>query len=524
MPDIKKLTALLAAAVIAFSSAAAVFAEPDNTNVSGTAESQSAAAAPADASAGDTAEENAFADSSYTVNGDTIYMEDPGFTEPETSHAGAALLMDMNTGRLIYGKNVNQQMYPASLTKMMTGILALESGRMEETTVATYEALQSITLEDSHMGILIGEELTMTDLVNSMLIYSANDAANVIAVHLAGSIEAFVEMMNAKAQELGMTSTHFVNPCGVHDDNHYSTAQDLAILAEYCMQNEAFREIVKKPSYHIDPTNKYTQNRDLPSTNLFLSTARSASYLYKPCTGIKTGTTEAAGHCLVASAAYNDMNLLTVVLKCDDTDVKEGAYSYIVTRNLFDFGFSNYRSGVLATPGNIVADSKVKEAKNDKRVTLTVDTDVNALVPATNEDITSDVETVVNLNDTPIAPIAKGDVLGTVTYMYRGTELGRANLVAANDVEQNILLHYLYKIIRIITNPLVFIPVIVLIIIALIARSRKKRRERKRRIQQLKQRKSMESSQYDRSVNNTQHNRTSSKGANSRYSGDKRNW
>lgn len=524
MPNLKKLTALLAAAAIAFGSAAAVFAEPDSTDNSAGAEVQSTADAAGNMPGEGAADGNSVSNSTYNENGDTIYMEDPGFTEPETSHAGAALLMDMNTGRLIYGKNVNQQMYPASLTKMMTGILALESGRMEESTVATYEALQSITLEDSHMGILIGEELTMTDLVNSMLIYSANDASNVIAVHLAGSISAFVEMMNAKAQELGMTSTHFVNPCGVHDDNHYTTAQDLAVLAEYCMQNETFREIVKKPSYHIDPTNKYTQNRDLPSTNLFLSTARSASYLYKPCTGIKTGTTEAAGHCLVASASYNDMNLLTVVLKCDDTDVKQGAYSYIVTRNLFDFGFSNYRSGVLATPGNIVADSKVKEAKNDKRVTLTVDTDVNALVPASNDDITSEIETVVNLSDTPIAPIAKGDVLGTVTYMYRGTELGRANLVAANDVEQNIILHYLYKIISIITNPLVFIPVIVLVIIAMIARSRKKRRERKRRIQQLKQKKSMENNSYDRSVNNTQHNRTSSKGANSRYSGDRRNW
>ncbi len=516
MPDIKKLTALLAAAVIAFSASAAVFAEPDNTSADngGAAETQSADAASADS--------GVLSDGSYNENGDIIYMEDPGFTEPATSYAGAALLMDMNTGRLIYGKNVNQQMYPASLTKMMTGILALESGRMEETAVATYEALQSITLEDSHMGILIGEELTMTDLVNSMLIYSANDAANVIAVHLAGSIDAFVEMMNAKAMELGMNATHFVNPCGVQDDNHYTTAQDLAILAEYCMQNEAFREIVKKPSYHIDPTNKYSQNRDLPSTNLFLSTARSASYLYKPCTGIKTGTTEAAGHCLVASAAYNDMNLLAIVLKCEDTDVKQGAYSYIVTRNLFDFGFSNYRSGVLATPGNIVADSKVKEAKNDKRVTLTVDTEVNALVPATDDDITAEVETVVNLNDTPIAPIAKGDVLGTVTYMYRSTELGRANLVAANDVEQNIFIHYLFKLLGIITNPLVFIPVIILIIIALIARSRKKRRDRKRRIQQLKQKKSDENSRYDRSVNNSQLNRARSKGANSRYSGDNR--
>lgn len=497
MPDMKKITALLAAAVIGLGLFVTAFAEPEPAADGGT-------------------------DTAYTENGDSVYMEDPGLTAPDVSHAGAALLIDMNTGRLIFGKNTTERMYPASTTKMMTAILALESGRMEETATATYEALKSITLEDSYMGILIGEELTMTDLVNSMLIYSANDSANVIAVHLAGSMDAFVEMMNAKAQELGMKDTHFMNPCGVHDDNHYTTAQDLAILAQYCMKNETFREIVRKPSYHIDPTNKYAPARDLPSTNMFISPARSDTHLYKACTGIKTGTTEAAGHCLVASAEYNDMNLLAVTLKCDDTDVKQGAYSYIVTRNLFDFGFSNYRSGVLASPGNIVADSKVKEAKDDKRVTLTVDADVNALVPASDDDIASEVEPVVNLYEDPVAPIAKGEVLGEVTYMYRSTAIGSASLIAANDVEQNMILHYFNIVIGIITNPIVFIPVIMLIIIAMIARSRKKRRDRKRRIQQLRQKKGLESSPYDRTVDNSQLNRTRSKGSNSRYSGSKR--
>ena len=175
---------------------------------------------------------------------------------PTRPHAEAALLMDMNSGRLIYGKNIDERLYPASTTKMMTGILALESGHMGETATATYEALKDITLEDSHMGILIGEELTMTDLINGMLVYSANDAANVIAIQVAGSMDAFVDMMNAKAQELGMTNTHFVNACGTHNDDHYTTARDLAILARYCMQNETFRSIVSQPTYHIAPTNK----------------------------------------------------------------------------------------------------------------------------------------------------------------------------------------------------------------------------------------------------------------------------
>lgn len=505
----KKLAALLAAAAITFSSCCPVFAEPDD-NTSSTTE-------PA-------ATETTTAGTSQIAS--SVYMEDDTLTPPDTDRAEAALIMDMNSGRIIYGKNIDERLFPASTTKMMTGILALESGKMGDTTTATYEALQSITLEDSHMGILIGEQLTMTDLVNGMLVYSANDAANVIAIHVAGSMQAFVDMMNAKAQELGMTGTHFVNACGTHNDDHYTTARDLAILAKYCMQNETFREIVKQPTYHIAPTNKYTQDRYLSSTNLFLGTSRSSYYYSKQYTGIKTGTTSQAGHCLVASAEYNGMNLISVVLKCQDLDVKENAYSYIVTQNLFDFGFNNYYSGVLASPGNIVSDSPVYEAKSNKRVTLTVDKEVSGLIPS-GDDISADVQTVTSLPERIDAPISKGDILGTVSYQYRGTEIGSANLVAANDVEQNMILHIFHIVIGIILNPLVFIPVILIIIIAAVARSRKKRRERKRRIQQLKKRKGIEDGHVrttapDRKLRTSEMHRTSAKGSNSRYSGDRK--
>lgn len=454
-----------------------------------------------------------------------IYLENENLTAPDTSHAQAALLMDMKTGRYIYGKNTEEKLYPASTTKMMTAILALESGKMNDTVTATYEALESITLEDSHMGILIGENLTMTDLLNGTLVYSANDASNVIAVHVGGSIAGFVDLMNAKAQELGMKNTHFVNACGVHDDNHYTTAADLAILARYCMQNETFREIVKKPMYHIDPTNKYLPSRDLPSTNLFLSTARSSYHLYKPCTGIKTGTTDAAGHCLVSSAEYNNMELLAVVLKCDDTDVNANAHSYTISRSLFDFGFNNYESGVLAAPGTVVADSKVYEAKKDKRVTLTVENEITALIPIGN-DISTEVQTDVKLNDKIAAPITKGDVLGEVVYKYHDSEIARAQLVAANDVELNVFLRIFHIIINFITHPLVLIPVILIVIAVLISREKKRRMERKRKLHQIRQRRAAEEGNPEtyaqkRAMRNSELNRSRSKGANSRYSNDK---
>ena len=462
-----------------------------------------------------------------------IYLENPNLTPPDTSHAGAALLMDMNTGRVIYGKNSSKKLYPASTTKMMTAILALESDKMGDTVTASYEALKSITLEDSHMGILVGEELTMTDLLNGMLVYSANDASNVIAIHVGGSMEGFVDLMNSKATELGMKNTLFKNACGIHHDDHYTTAEDLAILARYCMQNDTFREIVKKPTYHIDPTNKYTQNRDLPATNLFLGTARSASHVFENCTGIKTGTTQAAGHCLVSSAVYNDMELLAVVLKCDDENVKEKAYSYTISRALFDFGFNNYESGVLASPGTIVESKAVFAAKDNARVSLTVSEDVMALVPI-GDDITKDIKCTVEYRKELLKgdqlnaeKITKGDVLGTVTYFYHDKPIATASVVAANDVERDILAYTGLTISETIkTKPLVLLPFI-LIILAIIyaimrSRAKKRRMERLKKLRQIRERRATEDGaiSHNRTMRNAEFNRTSSKGSTSRYSTD----
>lgn len=414
-----------------------------------------------------------------------ITMEDPTLTPPKVSHAQSALLMDINSGRVLYSKNIDDRVFPASTTKIMTGILALEMADMSANSTATYEALKTITLEDSHMGILAGENLTMEQLVKGMLVYSANDAANVIAVELSGSINAFVEVMNKKAQELGMTGTNFVNPCGSHDDNHYTTARDLAILSKYAMKNEQFREIVKMPIYKIPATNKYLTERILVNTNLFLGTSRSTYHYYPPAIGIKTGHTSQAGYCLVSAASYNESELLSIVMNCKNVDTKDQAYSYIDSKTLFNFGFDNYLHQPLATVGDIVSDSKVYEAKDNMRVAITVENDVAALIPST-EGSADEIQTVIDIPEQINSPIKKGDVLGTVSYNYKGIQVGSSNLVATNDVERNNLLHILNLIIKVIISPFFFIPAIILILIILFARQQKKKRERQRRIQQLK--------------------------------------
>lgn len=456
--------------------------------------------------------------------GQGITMEDASLTQPNIQYAQSALLMDMASGRVLYSKNIDDRVFPASTTKMMTGILALEMGNMSDTVTATYEALKDITLDDSQMGILVGEELTMEQLVKSMLIYSANDSANVIAIQIAGSIDAFVELMNQKSQELGMTGTHFVNPCGSHDDNHYTTAKDLAILAKYAMQNEQFREIVKTPIYKIPQTNKYVLGeRILVNTNLFLSTVLSSYHYYPPAIGIKTGHTSQAGYCLVSAASYNETEFLAVVMNCANVDTKSQAYSYIDSKTLFDFGFDNYQHQLLSSSGDIVYDSKVYEAKNDIRVALTVENDVSALIPNTEgslEKITPNVDIPERIN----APVHKGDVIGTINYSYNGTTVGSANLIATNDVERNHLLHVFHLIIGIVTSPFFFVPAVILILVILFARQRKKKRERQKRIQQLKRNRQHNYPENEtgkrtpnRNASRTERIDRETKGSNSRY-------
>lgn len=395
---------------------------------------------------------------------------------PESTAEGV-VLMERNTGKILYEKNKAQKLYPASTTKIMTGILALEKGNLADTVIASKEAIAPITNKHSHMGILVGEELTMNDLVHGLLVYSANDAANVIGVHIAGSLEAFVEMMNQKAQELGMTNTHFANTHGFHDDNHYTTPEDMATLARYAMENPTFAEIVKTDMYTMAPTNKYKEDRFLSSTNHLVSRRRNGKYFYKYATGIKTGFTDEAGNCLVSSAQKDGVDLICVVMKADHTDGE--AHSFTDSKALFDHVFDFYHYCPVAVNGEIEADSVVYEAKDQIRVTLTPKDNVDKLLPKT---VTKDVlNKEVTLAEKIEAPIAKGDVLGEIVYSYQGEELARTELIASNDVEKDYILAAIHIAVKIVTSPILWICIILLLFVRYrVIKARKKRRRRQR--------------------------------------------
>ena len=413
-------------------------------------------------------------------------------TEVNTSpvpHAEAAILIDMKSGKVLYSKNENDKMYPASITKIMTAILTLESGiDFSEVVTAPEEAIHPITNKHSHMGILIGENLTIENLVYGMMVYSANDAANVLAVRVGGSLDGFVQMMNDKAKELGATNTHFSNAHGFHDDNHYTTAADIATIARYAMQNEKFREIVKTDMYTIEATNKYDETRYLSSTNHLISRRRQAKYYYNKAIGIKTGFTDESGYCLASAAVDGDTELLSVVLKCHNiVEDESGLYSFIDSKSLLEYGFDNFKYITIAPTGTVVADSSVYEAKDNIRVTLTPKNDIGNILPIDID--MNDVKAESIINEKIAAPIAKGDVLGSITYTYKGEQIGNAELVAVNDVEKDYIIATIHLIIKILTHPIFIILFLLILYLRLTAKSRriKRRKNRRSKLKHVKQ-------------------------------------
>lgn len=395
-------------------------------------------------------------------------------------HAGAWILVDMNTGRVLFEQNADEKMFPASTTKILTGIMALEMLDMNTVLTATEAAIAPITLEHSSMGIYRGEELTVEQLLYGLLVHSANDAANVLAVAMGGSIEGFADMMNAKAAELGAVNSHFVNPHGFHEEDHYTTARDLSIIAKYAMQNEKFREIVKTTRYNIPPTNKYKTERNLITTNNLISKFKTTANFYSYATGIKTGSTSQALNCLVASAKKDDNEFLSVLMKCPNQGTGETAYSFADTKALFEYAFDSYKYTVIVSGEDIVADSKVEESKDNARVALSPKDEIASLLPK-NVNLSADIAVDMQINENIEAPVEKGEVLGHAKYVYNGELLGETDLVASNSVERDNLLFIIHKITGIITSPFFYIPVAMAVVGGIIIRIRIVNNRRKRR-------------------------------------------
>ena len=350
--------------------------------------------------------------------------------EAPTIHSEAAILIDAKTGKVLYGKNEEQQKYPASTTKILTAIIALETLTLNTEITASYEAVMSIPSGYSNAAIQPGETLTFQDLLDLFLIHSANEVGYILAEHISGSVEEFANLMNQKALEIGCTNTHFTNPSGIQDENHYSTAHDMALIAKYCMQNEEFRKVVAKPSCRIAATDKY-EERYFVNTNDLIK--ESSKYYYPYAIGIKTGYTSQAKNCLIAASLKDNLELITVVLGASTLENGESARN-IDTINLFEYGFNQYQYQTLASQNSVVEEITIPHATKDtQQLQLLLKDTVSSIVPV-NFDKNS-LEYEIKLHDNLSAPIAQGTVIGTITYHVDGLDY-TTDLLASHDVEK----------------------------------------------------------------------------------------
>ena len=368
-------------------------------------------------------------------------------------NAAAALLVDPDTGEVLYEKNPHEQRYPASITKVMTCLLTLEAVdrgelTLEQTVTASQALHTGIGENASTADIKAGEEIRIIDLLYAALIPSANEACNVLAEAVSGDVASFVELMNQRAAELGMEDTHFANTHGYHDDNHYTSAWDIYLMCKEAMQYETFRTIVSSLNYTMPATNMHEEPRIVRSTNALISNFRVFGYLYQYATGIKTGSTPEAGYCLAASATKEDRNLISVVLGCErepNTTGSDGFIYFDETIRLFDWGFNNFtRQVMLDGTKRDIPEVAVTLGKDTNYVTLEPQGEIEALLPrdvgpeSFTYSVTRNAESVE-------APVEKGQQLGAITVSFNGKEYGTLPLVASISVERD---EWLYRLDR----------------------------------------------------------------------------
>lgn len=390
-------------------------------------------------------------------------------TESLKVNSGACILAENSTGKIIYEKNSKEKMYPASTTKVMTALIALENCKTTDVATVSRNAVKSISADYATVYLNEGEELTIEQLLNILLIPSGNIVGNILAEYISGSFDAFVNLMNTRAAELGCVNTHFTNTYGLHDDNHYSCAYDLYLIAREAMKYDVFRSIVAKTSYHLGPTNMYSKDdRNFFTTNDLIkpnSSSRADNYYYANAIGIKTGYTSQAKDCLIAAASKDGLEFITVILGGGKTS--QGLNErYLDTKKLFNFAYNNYFLRNVREQNSVVDTIEIKNATNDtKNLDILSQNKITVLVDKDEQYIT--INPNINLNDNLKAPIFEGDVVGSVTYMVGGINY-ESNLIASHNVEES---YFMYIVIG--------IGIGLFIIVILVVKSLLKKRKKK---------------------------------------------
>lgn len=334
-------------------------------------------------------------------------------TGPQTS-AQAAILMDANTGIILYAKNIHEKLYPASTTKILTSLLAMENGNLDDMVSFSHEAVFSVPLDGSNMGMDEGESIPLEEALYGILVASANEVSNAVAEYVSGSINDFIDLMNMRAAELGCTDSHFSNTNGLFDENHYTSAYDLALISRAFFQNEMLCKISNTARYHFEPTE--TQPDDFYKKNKHQLV--NGEIPYEGIVGGKTGYTDQSRQTLVTCAEKNGMKLICVVFK------EESPEQFTDTVELLNYGFQNFQ--ILNVSENEekfnIENVNFFQSDNDifgnSKPILSIDTDSYVIVP--NMAGFSDLDSMIDYH------IAEDDHVAKIDYTYNDVYVGSA--------------------------------------------------------------------------------------------------
>lgn len=365
----------------------------------------------------------------------TQNIEVTPLASPILSDGEAGILVDAAYGRVLFETNSDKKMYPASTTKIMTALLAIEAVERGEISMDTQieitaEMIKDLPIDGSSIALKEGEIMSLDNLLKGLMVASGNDAACAIATAVGGSIPNFVNLMNQRADELSANDTQFANPHGLHTDEHYTTARDMAKIACAAMKLPKFRNICDIAHIKIPPTNKTEEERYYINTNGLLSAMRYTQYFYKGSIGIKTGYTDEAGNCLVSAATKGGIELIGVVFGAKDASVSHGD-----SAKMLDWGFANFTSVTALKKGDMACEIRVKQGRGKDTLTLAAEDSVKAIVK--NGTNLTELELVPDIPDAIYAPVTAGQTIGKIKVMLNGEQVGEGVLLSTKDVKRS---------------------------------------------------------------------------------------
>lgn len=413
-----------------------------------------------------------------------------GLETPPDVTAVAAILLNTATGDPVYEKNSQRPIFPASTVKIMTAILVLENvaDLQSKITISKYVA-DNVAGNRLDPRISEGEEFTVEDLLNAMLLQGANDAALALAEFVSGSVSDFVDEMNKKAKDLDCSDiTKFANPTGMHDDKMLTTVSDMAKIAFHASKIQKLMDITSSPKYDIPPTNKNRDGYPLLNRNHLISKAQQTQYYYEYARGINYGSTNEAGYCLTTIAEQQGLSYLCVLMGATSSVIpgtdSEKIHCFSDAASLLDWVFSIYTYRTIISTKDKICNVKIELAANRDEVTLIPDADIPVLLPQ-NADIEKEITTECDIfTDDLVAPIDKWQELGKLTVYYNGEAVGTAKLLSNSDVEISNILYVLDQIKHIVSGSWFKASVVIFIIIfafyVIINLVRKSRKEQRR--------------------------------------------